>query len=72
MPDGFKVIEKFDVGDKVLTADMQLNGGGLKLNWSGAKVSMAAARAPIAINRPWCLSIMASWAPWWLRLTIYF
>lgn len=46
IPDGFKVIEQFNPGDQVLTADVQANGDGVRLNWSTATVSYSNGTGP--------------------------
>ncbi len=46
IPEGFKVIEQFLVGDKVLTADTELSGTGIKLNWLTAKVTFSMGTSP--------------------------
>src|ERR671932_823858 len=46
VPNGFKVIEQFQVGDRVLTADVEPSGTGVKLNWSTAKVTFSNGTGP--------------------------
>jgi hypothetical protein len=46
VPEGSKVIEQFVVGDKVLTANVESSGTGVKLNWSSTKVSFSSGTGP--------------------------
>ncbi len=46
VPDGFKKIEQFEVGNRVLTADVESNGAGIKLNWTTARVSFSSGTGP--------------------------
>jgi len=46
VPEGSKVIEQFVVGDKVLTANLESSGTGIKLNWSSTKVSFSSGTGP--------------------------
>jgi hypothetical protein len=45
VPDGFKAIEKFHIGDRVLTADLGA-GEALRLDWSPAKVTFSSGTGP--------------------------
>lgn len=43
---GFKVIQNFSVGDKVLTANVEFESSGIKLEWLSAKVSFSQGTGP--------------------------
>ncbi|WP_127529434.1 Hint domain-containing protein [Paenibacillus kobensis] len=45
-PDGTNAIEKFSVGDKVITASVQLGAQGLQLEWKKAKLNFSNGTGP--------------------------
>lgn len=45
IPGGFRVIEQFEIGDKVLTGSLT-QGGSLKLDWAPVKISFSSGTGP--------------------------